>query len=382
MRIGIDARLFGPRTAGGGLGRYIQQLVTHLQQIDSENEYVLFLRKSNWDEFAEGPRFKKIMADYQWYSLEEQIKMPQKIKEAKVDLMHFPHFNVPLMVKEPFVVTIHDLILLEHPTTRATTLGPLKYKLKHAGYKRVIGHALKKSKAIIVPSNYIKESILKYFPKADPEKIKVIYEGLSRLSTEEQANPEKDKEFLQKHNIRQPFLLYVGNSYPHKNLEALARTFKAVLGAKPDVQLVLVGQKNYFSERLQNDVSQLGLRIPEQVNFTGYIEDADLAKLYRTARLYVFPSLSEGFGLPPLEAMSHDLPVASSNASCLPEVLGPAAIYFDPRDENEMARVIFEGLDNNALRQTLIQAGRQQTQKYSWQKMAKEILDIYNRAAR
>jgi len=380
MRIGIDARLFGPRTAGGGLGRYIQQLVTELENIDDENEYVLFLRKSNWDEFEETPRFKKVMADYQWYTLEEQIKMPQKVKEAKVDIMHFPHFNVPLAVKVPFVVTIHDLILLEHPTQRASTLGPLKYKLKYAGYKRVISQALKRSRAIIVPSEYTKQSILKYFPKADESKIKVVYEGLSRLGQEQTPEPEKDMEFLACHNIKKPFLLYVGNSYPHKNLEALVRAFQRVLDVKPDCQLVLVGQRNYFSERLEEETRGLGLRVPEEINFTGYIDDRDLAKLYRSASLYVFPSLSEGFGLPPLEAMSFGLPVASSNASCLPEVLGSAAIYFNPKDTQEIANVILEGLDNNNLRSTLTQAARLQIQKYSWKKMAKDILEIYKKS--
>lgn len=362
------------------MGRYIEQLVNELAEIDQENEYVLFLRQSNWDEFTERPRFKKVMADYQWYTLEEQIKMPQKIKEAGVELIHFPHFNVPIMCRTPFVVTIHDLILLEHPTQRASTLGPLKYKLKYAGYRRVIGQALKRSRAIIVPSQYVKESIAKYFPHTDLQKIQVVYEGLSRLGQEAAPEPEKDNEFLESHNIKPPFLLYVGNSYPHKNLDTLVRAFKRLLVAKPECQLVIVGQRNYFSERVEKETLGHGLKVPEQVNFTGFISDQDLAKLYRRASLYVFPSLSEGFGLPPLEAMSFGLPVASSNASCLPEVLGSAAIYFNPRDEQDMTNAILEGLDNNRLRQTLIAAARIQTQKYSWQKMAKEILEIYKKS--
>ncbi|NIV04373.1 MAG: glycosyltransferase, partial [Calditrichae bacterium] len=152
-----------------------------------------------------------------------------------------------------------------------------------------------------------------------------MYEGLSRLGQEQTPEPEKDMEFLACHNIKKPFLLYVGNSYPHKNLEALVRAFQRVLDVKPDCQLVLVGQRNYFSERLEEETRGLGLRVPKEINFTGYIDDRDLAKLYRSASLYVFPSLSEGFGLPPLEAMSFGLPVASSNASCLPEILGSAA---------------------------------------------------------
>lgn len=381
MRIGIDARLFGPRTAGGGLGRYIQQLITHLANIDQENEYILFLRKSNWDEFEETLKFKKVLADYQWYSLEEQLKMPQKIKEANVDLMHFPHFNVPLMNKAPFVVTIHDLILLEHPTKRASKLGPLTYAAKHAGYKKVISQALNRSRAVIVPSEYTKQSILKYFPRTDESKIKVVYEGLSRLGQEDSEDPEKDSEFLRELKIKKPFIMYVGNSYPHKNLETLVKSFARVLDVKPDLQLVLVGQRNYFSERVEKETLGLGLKVPEEVNFTGFVEDRDLAKLYRQASLYVFPSLCEGFGLPPLEAMAAGLPVASSNSSCLPEVLGSAAIYFNPKDEQDITNVILEGLDNTGLRNTLKQTARLQIKKYSWKKMANDILQIYKMSA-
>lgn len=381
MRIGIDARLFGPRTAGGGLGRYIQQLVTHLERIDQENEYVLFLRKSNWNEFEETPRFKKILADYRWYSLEEQLKMPRIVKDAKADLMHFPHFNVPLAIRTPFVVTIHDLILLEHPTARATTLGPLLYKIKYSGYRRVIGRAIKKSRAIISPSEHTRQSILKYFPKTDADKIKVVYEGLSRLGQESPETAGNDSEYLGKLGIKEPFLLYVGNSYPHKNLERLIRAFAKILEQKPNLQLVLVGQRNYFSQRLEQEARAIGVKIPQQVNFAGFVEDENLAKLYRRAKLYVFPSLAEGFGLPPLEAMSFGLAVASSNSSCLPEVLGPAAIYFNPENVDDMARAIMEGLDNENLRRNLVAAGKQQAEKYSWRKMAEEILEIYKKSS-
>ncbi|MBU0649106.1 glycosyltransferase family 4 protein [Patescibacteria group bacterium] len=380
MKIGIDARLFGPKTAGGGLGRYIQQLITHLQKLDHENEYVLFLRKSNWEEFKETPNFKKVMADYHWYTLEEQIKMPQKVRAEKLDLMHYPHFNVPIMARTRFIMTIHDLILLEHPTTRATTLGPLKYKLKFAGYKKVISQGLRRAKEIIAVSEYTKKSILKYFPKTVAQKIHVIHEAASELAQEDATDPTKDMEFLSSRQIRRPFLLYVGNSYPHKNLETLTRAFRKILEAKPDLQLVLAGQENYFSKRVEKDARELGLKVPEQVNFTGFIPDKDLPKLFRQASLYVFPSLLEGFGLPPLEAMNFGLPVASSNSSCLPETLGSAAIYFNPKDIYDMAGAIIQGLDNQALRKTLINAGNLQLQKYSWEKMAKETLEIYRRA--
>jgi len=379
MRIGIDARLLGPKTAGGGLGRYIAELVNEIKEQDHENEYVLFLRKSNWDECPDAPNFKKVEADIPWYSLAEQARLPKIIDEENLDIVHFPHFNVPIKLETPFVVTIHDLILLEYPTRRASTLGPIKYFIKQLAHKKVLSNAIINAKTIIVPSDYTRKSILKFYPKTNPEKIKLIYEGVTPLDIGA-GDPDKDKKFLEEQKITKPYLLYVGNSYPHKNLYTLVRAFQDVLDKKPGLQLVLVGQKNYFSERLERETRELGLEVPKEVNFTGFIEDEDLPRLYRNASLYVFPSLLEGFGLPPLEAMSYDLPVATSNASCLPEVLGASAIYFDPKDIEDMARVILEGLDNESLRKTLIKAGEIQTQRYCWPRMAKDILEIYQKS--
>jgi glycosyltransferase involved in cell wall biosynthesis len=264
MRIGLDARLLSPQTAGGGLGRYLQELIAHLQKIDAENEYVLFLRQSNWGEAREGPRLKKILADYRWYTLEEQIKMPRKIKEAKIDLMHFPHFNVPLMNSAPFVLTIHDLILLDHPSVRATTLGPLKYKIKFVGYKLIISQALKRARQIIVPSEWTRQSILKHFPRTKGEKIKVIHEGVKNFSDAAAASEADALNFLKTRQIQKPYLLYVGNAFPHKNLERLIRAFQKVLAIKPGLQLVLAGQDNYFYHRLREETRKMGLEIPDR----------------------------------------------------------------------------------------------------------------------
>ncbi|MDD4995220.1 MAG: glycosyltransferase family 1 protein [Patescibacteria group bacterium] len=379
MKIGIDARLLGPKTAGGGLGRYIKELVINLQRIDRENDYFLFLRKSNWHEASETANFHKILADIPWYSFKEQTEMPRLVRETGCELVHYPHFNVPLFDKTPFVVTIHDLILLEHPSTRATTLGPLIYGIKYAAYRQILGHAVSRSQSIIVPSEYVKASILKYFPKTVAQKIKVVYEGMTRLD-EASLGLEQDAAFLAERKIREPFILYLGNAYPHKNLEMLIQAFLRLRETKPELQLVLAGQKNFFYERLERETRGRGIKVPEEVNFTGFIDDRDLPRLYRRASLYVFPSLSEGFGLPPLEAASFNLPVASSNASCLPEILGPGAIYFNPRDPDDMARAIAEGLDNKILRRTILNAGKLHMQKYDWQKMAREILEIYSKA--
>ncbi len=139
MRIGIDARLFGPRTGGGGLGRYVEQLVKHSEQLDQKNEYVIFLRKENWKDYQPAAlNFKKILAPWRWYTLAEQIKMPRLVREAKLDLIHYPHFNVPVFAKTPFVVTIHDLNLLEYPKAGITNLDPFRFSIKYLGYRFVL----------------------------------------------------------------------------------------------------------------------------------------------------------------------------------------------------------------------------------------------------
>jgi len=151
MKIGIDARLYGPKVGGGGLGRYVEELITNLQQIDNKNRYVLFLKKDNFDTCKiTNKKFEKVLADVHWYSLAEQLKMPKIIDAAGCDLVHYPHWNIALRAKTPFVVTIHDLIMLDEPTSaRATTRGPLQFALKRAGYNVVLRQAVKNSRHII-----------------------------------------------------------------------------------------------------------------------------------------------------------------------------------------------------------------------------------------
>lgn len=177
MKIGIDARFYGPKQKG--LGRYVQKLVDNLEKTDSDNQYFIFLRRANWSDYQPtNPNFQKVLADYRWYGLGEQILMPWKIRRAGLDLIHFPHFNVPIFCRRPFLVTIHDLVLKNFPTRRASTLGPFLYALKNLAYRLVIWSAVKRAKKIITVSNYTKQDILKYY-QVKPEKIKVIYEGIS-----------------------------------------------------------------------------------------------------------------------------------------------------------------------------------------------------------
>ncbi len=373
MRIGIDARFFGP--LGKGLGRYTQKLVENLEKIDTENEYFVFLRKENWDQYQPAAgNFKKVLADIPWYSLREQIQMPRLLDKYRLDLAHFPHFNVPIRWKGNFVVTIHDLILLRYPTRRASTLSPLIYLLKKIAYWTVIKHAVKKSHKIIAVSEHTKKDILDHFG-IEPGKISVTYESFDIGQKAAEQSPEK---VLAKYGIIKPYLLYVGNAYPHKNLERLVLVFRELVKKHPHLQLVLAGREDYFYGRLKKFTADNWVK---RVVFTDFVPDEDLGMLYREALLYVFPSLYEGFGLPPLEAMSRSVPVASSNASCIPEILGEAAVYFDPTAMAQMAEVIERAVTDIELRKNLMAAGEKQIKKYSWKKMAKETLEIYSSCA-
>jgi len=362
LKIGIDARFFVPKQKG--LGRYVKKLVENLEKTDLDNQYFIFLRKDNFLNYnPKNNNFKKVLADYKWYGFKEQILFPFKIRKHKIDLMHFPHFNVPLLYFNPFIITIHDLILKRFPTSRASALIPAYYWLKNLVYQIVIFSAIKRSKKIIAVSNYTKNDILKYF-KVKSDKIKVIYEGAP--NSEGRSLRSKERSLLY------PYLLYVGNAYPHKNLERLILSFNKLIEDKKDLYLILVGEIDYFYKKIQDKFSD-----SKKIIFTDFISDKELVALYKNASIYVFPSLYEGFGLPPLEAMSCGVPVVCSQASCLPEILENSAIYFDPEDINDMAEKIKYVLDNEKIQKQLISNGFEQIKKYKWEEMTQEILKIY-----
>lgn len=371
MRIGIDARFFGPQETG--IGRYVERLISHLEQQDDHNEYVVFLRAKAADLWQpKNPRWSKVVADYHWYTLAEQRYMPGIFRRSKLDLLHVPHFNVPLLYRGRFVVTIHDLILDQFPTERATTLEPIIFKIKFAAYQAVVRHAIRDSQAVITVSEHSKADVAKRFG-LNPERIHVTYEAVDPLP------PGTTFEVLAEHGVHQPYLLYVGNSYPHKNLDCFLEAVRIANTRGERFQVVLVGKRDYFSQRLEQRAGELGL---SNVVFFGFASDQELTALYTNARAYFFPSLSEGFGLPPLEAMSAGTPVFAARASCLPEVLGEAAHYFDPRDPTDIAESISVALRDTLERQRLLAAGVEQLKKYSWSRMAKETLQLYEHLKR
>ncbi len=384
MRIGIDARFYG--SLGKGLGRYTEKLIAQLEVLDQENDYVIFLCRENYAEYQpKNPRFSKILAHYTWYSLAEQLFFPLLLYRLKFDLVHFPHFNVPILYRRHFVVTIHDLILLQYPTRRNTTRGVFWYHFKYFCYRVVIASAIARADHILTVSHFTEGDIIKHYPRAK-DKITVTYEaadlfcqilpptvelalfgriGLLKESEEQPAS--------QVHrDILKPYLLYVGNAYPHKNLEILLTVAKNF----PEYLFVLVGKGDYFYTRLRVKFEQAGIK---NVIFAGFITESELGSLYHFATLYIFPSLYEGFGLPPLEAMTRGLPVLSSRAGSLPEILGDAACYFDARDALSFTRSIGALMNDAVLRATLSAKGYVRVAQFSFRAMAFATHTVYQK---
>jgi glycosyltransferase involved in cell wall biosynthesis len=385
-RIGIDARFYGP--LGKGLGRYTQEIVDNIINIDTVNKYVIFLGADNFDEFVIAPadanRIRKVKLNIRWYTLKEQFLLPYYLKREHLDLVHFPHFNVPILTLNKFVVTVHDLILTKFPTVRATTLNPLVYKLKNLAYRLVIWLALRRAQKIITVSEFTKNDIVTQFHIA-PAKIVVTYEGVANLAKGNDTLFVKklDEEgTLERYNIKDNFLLYIGNAYPHKNLEGLIRVFATVLKQYPTLRLVLVGKSDYFYERVKTYARSLNLYQENETNspviFPGYVPDAELEVLFKRALFYIFPSLYEGFGLPPLEAMAKGCPVLSSDKSSMPEILGAAACYFNPEDDAAMQAAIVKMIADQNLRAALVEKGLVQAKKYNWWECAYATAKIYD----
>lgn len=363
MRIGIDARFWYET----GVGRYIRNLVSGLEKLDTGHSFVLFVKEDQAGEIRKqvsGSKFTVVGTSIHWHSVREQVLFPQVINKEDLDLMHFTYFSVPILYRGKFVVTIHDLIIHHFATGEATTLPFPMYRMKVKGYKYVISKAAKNAKKIIAVSEATKKEAVDHLG-VQPEKVVVTYEGVDPLIA-------KNQEPRAKNNYGKYFL-HVGNVYPHKNTKRLIDALDLINDS--EFKLIFVGKKDYFMSELENYVRSKDIK---NVEFLGFVKDKDLGELYRHAVATVVPSLMEGFGLPVLEAMANGSLVLASDTPSLREVGQDACIYFDPLKISslsaKMQQIMFGNLadfESNKKR------GLQIVQKFSWDKMAIATLKIY-----
>ncbi|MCL4366863.1 glycosyltransferase family 4 protein [Patescibacteria group bacterium] len=366
MKICIDGRLWFET----GVGRYIRNLVAELAKLDQSDSYFVLLLKKDFGKIDLTHNFTKIEADFRWYTATEQIRLPKLLNNLQIDLVHFPHFNVPLFYQGKFVVTIHDLIHQHFQTRHATTQDGLTYKVKTLGYRHVFNHAAKGSQNILVPSQFVKKQLIEQW-QISQAKITVTPEGVEKDFL---ALVDKTKnQFLQvsqKYQIQKPFIFYVGNAHPHKNIPGLIKAYQLAKKQIPQLSLVLSGPDNYFWKKIKENSPKSG------IVFTGYVSEEELVMLYQNAAAFVMPSFEEGFGIPILEAMAAGCPVISSNAASLPEVGGNAIDYFDPHNEREISQKIINIASSQkpSIKTDLIQ---KQLAKFSWTKLAQTTLEVY-----
>jgi len=358
MRIVIDAREL--RTSSG---RYVEMLLNYLQKIDKVNDYFILLKPKDfvgWQPTSSN--FQKVSCDVKEFTFAEQIKLRSQVKSLKPDLVHFTYPQQPIWYKGETITTIHDLTTLRFDNPAKNILI---FKIKQKVYARVINRSVHKASHVITPSQYVKDDLVKFSGIAS-DKVTVTYES---------ADPIMDKSDPLPKLKNEKFLMYVGRPTPHKNLEKLIDAFGSLKTKYPDLKLVLAGKKDLNYTRIEMNARKRGIK---GILFTGFVSEGQLKWLYENCSAYMFPSLSEGFGLPGLEAMLNSAPVISSNATCLPEIYGHAASYFDPLDASSIAESIDTVLGNKELRDDLIKRGKNKAKQYSWERMAKQTLEIYN----
>lgn len=342
-----------------GIGTYIQGLLSVWKNNAASHPLQLF---GNPDQLSSWP-FPMIKFEAPIYSLREQWAGPTLFSGASLDLLHVPHYNIPARYKGPLVVTIHDIIHLLHPQM-ARKAGAWLYA------RVMLKLAVKKAKRIIVVSEKTKEDILERLG-ADPEKIRVIHPGIS--SDFSPSSPNDSAATLARHGLKKGFILFVGDVRPHKNVGGLLSAHRLLRKTWTDCpQVVVVGKTERASQSFLNEdnVRWLGGNLPKE----------ELIHLYSAAGVLAFPTLYEGFGLPPLEAMACGCPVVVSSAGALPESVGDAGLYIEPGDPASIAEGITKALREKPLRESLVAKGLARSKTFSWEKAARETWKVYEEA--
>lgn len=352
FKIGFDARMY----KHSGIGRYIRSLIREFQSLEHDFAFKLFGPKGLNELIVNFERFSVVECDYPIYTIAEQILLPLKFMKEKLNLLHIPHYNIPMFYTGKMLTTIHDLTHLQ--LKKSSTI---KYTYAITFLKK----AATRSKKIITPSKYCKGEIAKEL-SVNSDKVEVIYEGVNSSFGPLRERAESEYKYI----------LYVGLLKPHKNLIRLIRAFSRIKQKYPNLKLLIIGKPdgNYVPEIIkeitQNDLVSEVLLMDE-------VSEKELIKYYQNAKVFVLPSLQEGFGLTILEALACGTPVAASQITSIPEVLGDAGLYFNPNDVQDIARNIELLLGDKSLKNELIQKGYKQAQKFKWGETAQKTLDIY-----
>jgi glycosyltransferase involved in cell wall biosynthesis len=363
MKIAIDIRSISDTKAG--YNRFVSELIRAMKKIEPENTYIYYINKKvsslntlnlrkAWGRLDSHP-----ISDI-W----EQIKLPIELYKERIDVYHGTIGRLPKFRKHTkYITTIHDLNPLKFSDSNTHTYN---------WYMSILlRQAVNTANKVIAISNTIKNDIIELLHIPE-QKIQVIYEGVNKYWRP--VNSTKWSDIKKKYGISTSYILAVGNLEPKKNFPRLASAFSALKDRKKiKEQLVIVGPEGWRAKSIINSAHE----IDNKIIFTGYVSNYELRILYNQAKLFVFPSLYEGFGLPILEAMACGAPVVASNTTAIPEIAGNAALYFDPLNIEEMSYVIEKVICNEELRKELIKKGFDRVKKFSWEKTAKETLELY-----
>jgi len=369
MRVAIDIR----RAGDFGFGTYIRNIINQLARTDSETEYLLIGQQMHVAQFDPLPEnFTLLEYRAEPGSFHTHMHLPFLLHKRNVDLLHMPWFYAPAIVTTRLVITVHDLtdVLTPPPGVPATL---------QAGRLFFARRALARADCIIAVSHSSKRELSRVFDVPE-KKIEVVYNALDERFLREPMPSDADR-ILERHAVTDPFVLYAGNIKPQKNLPRLIEAFavaKSELRDHPEyanLKLLLIGDSAEEHSDLRRAV--LRSRLQGDVRFLGFVPHSVLRVFYSRASAFLFPSLYEGFGLPPLEAMAHGAPVLTSSVSSLPEVFSHAALLVNPENVFEIARGIRQILTENDLRDTLVRRGYELVQRYSWERSATQVREIY-----
>jgi glycosyltransferase involved in cell wall biosynthesis len=364
MKIAFDLRRIG----NPGIGRYMKCLAESVTAQAPEHEYLLILPPDG-EHLVYAPNARKLCTGLKYYSVREQFELPQILRRHKVDLLHSPHFLLPLVRPCPAVATIHDVIYMACPEDLPSLAGRLYYRAMMTACSRM-------ATRLITDSAHSKDEIVRYL-KADVAKIEVIYPAVDPFF-QSGADPAEVASVRSRFGIDRDYIVCVGICKPRKNHARLLKAFQLLRNSGAQAKLVIAGPMGEGKPILQRLATELG--IAEHVVFTGFVNDADLRALYSGARVCVCPSLYEGFGFTVLEAMACGTPLVCSSATSLPEVAGKAALYFDPYKPDEMAVQLGRAFSNNSVRGALIADGCRNLLRFNWAETARQTLAVYHQA--